>query len=128
MKENDISEIRYAVRWISPLTGQTAREWEYVIAPSGETVCREYAGQEGGPVSETVYRNASPADWQRLCCRLNGCIETATGITLYLDGSSASLTLTRASGKTETLDRGFGNGTETAGGIMEAFLSRFAAD
>ena len=93
------------------------------ISNDGTIVCKEY--KSGIRKAHSIRQEkCSLVAFRNLCKRVLKCIETADRNEIFIDDSSAELTIYYENGETKTVDRGLGNETNFIEYIMSGFFEK----
>ena len=115
-----ITGIKYARKMYSVESGKSFLRTEYLIEKHQirETTRRSYNEDK-----EVKIIPIDDAFFDELCQALDECIESANCLEEYIDDCSVTITIYRAFGRKETMDRGLGNGTTDVGTIITRYVN-----
>lgn len=120
-KSHIITGIKYTRKMFSVESGKDFLRTEYLIEKHQikEVTRLTPAGEK------TV--NIIPIEagfFEELCQKLDECIDNANCLEEYIDDCTVTVTIYRAFGRKETMDRGLGNGKTDVGSIITEYMNR----
>ena len=94
------------------------------ISNDGTIVCEEYKA-DSRKAHSIREEKCSLIAFRNLCKQILKCIETADRNEMFIDDSSAKLTIYHKYGRTQTMDRGLGNDDIDIEYIMISFFEKY---
>lgn len=121
-KANDILKIRYVVSPFDIEAMCSHSRYVYELFPDGKVTYGHYEKGNRKAVDTTESTKATAEDYAKLCDELNACIEAADRQEWYVDDCAAEVKIYRPFGRTDTMDRGYGNGDTDVSQIISKYI------
>ncbi len=124
---NDVLKLEYRRDYFDVTEMKPGAREIFVVVNDGSIVKRYY--KPGSRKVHSVCKaNCDPEAFKTLCQRISECIELANQLDFYVDDSSEELRIYHKYGRTQTMDRGLGNGNVHIGEIMNEFLRNYISE
>ena len=94
----------------------------YELFPDGKVAYGHYEKGSRSAVASSESTKATADAFAKLCDEINACIATADRQKRYVDDCSAEVKIYRQFGRTETMDRGYGNDDTDVGRIISTYI------
>ena len=121
-KANDIIKIRYTISLFDVAAMRSHTRYVYELYPDGKVSFAHYERGNRKPEATDEKHTASASDFMQLVADLNACIETADRDEMYVDDTGAEAIIYRPFGRTDTMDRGYGNGEIDVGQLISNYI------
>ena len=118
-----ILKLEYKLKFFDVSLNKAYTSEDISITKDGAIVCKEYIPFTSEPYSIREEK-CSLIVFKNLCERILNCIETADRKVMFIDDSSAELTIYYQDGNTKTVDRGLGNENKYIEDIMQDFFEK----
>ena len=121
-KESDIIKIRYTISLFDVAAMRSHTRYVYELYPDGKVSFTHYEKGNRKPKATDEKHTATAIDFMQLSADLNACIETADRDEMYVDDTSAEAIIYRPFGRTDTMNRGYGNGKTDIGQLISNYI------
>ena len=121
-KSHEILGIKYVKCYYYPVTAKMNTKTVYTIDEKG---IRKQEYSDSRKADSSIFFPHEGDKYQKLCQDIDDCIEDADSMDSYEDDISVSVTILRAFGRVENMDRGLGSVERTIGSILDEYTDVF---